>query len=195
MVTWREAKKAQLREKIYEVTLELLRERGFEGTSIDRVVTEVGIAKGTFFNYFESKEHVIGEWHRRMAAACLAEVAGRRFRTARAAVQAVVDVTAARSEEHLELVLLKSRVAVGSERLLQVERELDQTFEDFFVAHIEAGKDRGELRTDLNARFFAALIRVTLMGTARTWVFARDRVDLRKLSRARVSFLFRGAVA
>lgn len=193
--TWRDEKKTQLRERIYEVTLRLLGERGFEGASIERIANEVGIAKGTFFNYYENKEHVIGEWHRRMAAMCLAEAKERRFRTAKSAVQAVVDITAERSAENVEMVRIKSRIATGSERLLEVERELDRSFEDFFTEHVEAGKERGELRSDLNARFFAELIRVTLMGTARNWVFSGDEVDLRKLSRDRIAFLFRAAVA
>lgn len=191
--TWRDEKKSQLREKIYEVTLRLLRERGFEGASIERIAKEVGIAKGTFFNYYESKEHVIGEWHRRMAAMCLSEAKERRFRSAKGAVQAVVDITSEHSIENVELVRIKSRVATGSERLLEVERELDRGFEDFFTEQVEAGKERGELRSDLDARFFAQMIRVTLMGTARSWVFAADDMDLRKLSRARITFLFRAA--
>ncbi|MFZ3058636.1 MAG: TetR/AcrR family transcriptional regulator [Candidatus Methanoperedens sp.] len=51
----REKKKIETRNKIFEVSGRLFKENGIENTTIDDIVKEAGIGKGTFFNYFPSK--------------------------------------------------------------------------------------------------------------------------------------------
>jgi AcrR family transcriptional regulator len=55
----REKKKIETKNKIFEVAGRLFKERGFEGTSIDEITEEAGIGKGTFFNYFPTKEALL----------------------------------------------------------------------------------------------------------------------------------------
>lgn len=51
----REKKKIETRNKIFEVSGRLFKEKGIENTTVDEIVKEAGIGKGTFFNYFPSK--------------------------------------------------------------------------------------------------------------------------------------------
>src|SRR5579875_3621031 len=53
-----ERKKAQTRERIYRAALRLFAQRGLAATSVDEIVAAADVAKGTFFNYFHSKEEV-----------------------------------------------------------------------------------------------------------------------------------------
>lgn len=188
--TWRERKKTQLREEIYSVSLRQLRKLGFEGASIERITREVGIGKGTFFNYFESKHHVVEEWFRRLCEECMATLETRRFRGAQAAVQALADLKARQALENLDLVRLKAQISPTSELLLATERELNRQIEDYIVRHLEAAAKKGELRPGLEERFFARLIIDTLTGTLRAWVFSKEDGNLRKIFRDRITFLF-----
>jgi AcrR family transcriptional regulator len=47
------------RQRIIEVALSMIRSRGYAETTIQGVCTEVGIAIGTFYHYFRSKEEVL----------------------------------------------------------------------------------------------------------------------------------------
>ena len=38
-------------------------EKGYENTSIDEIVAKAGIAKGTYYYYFASKEATLGGGH------------------------------------------------------------------------------------------------------------------------------------
>lgn len=49
-------KKSQSRTKLLQTGLRLLAEKGFNGTGIKKIVDEVGVPKGSFYNYFKSKE-------------------------------------------------------------------------------------------------------------------------------------------
>ena len=55
----REKKKIETKNRIFEVSGKLFKEKGFENTTIDEITKEAGIAKGTFFNYFPTKESLI----------------------------------------------------------------------------------------------------------------------------------------
>jgi AcrR family transcriptional regulator len=55
-----ERKKLQTRERIYRAALNLFAERGLAATTVDQITEVADVAKGTFFNYFRSKEQVFG---------------------------------------------------------------------------------------------------------------------------------------
>ncbi len=55
----REKKKTKTKNRIFEVAGRLFKEKGFENTTIDEITKEAEIAKGTFFNYFPTKEALL----------------------------------------------------------------------------------------------------------------------------------------
>lgn len=54
-------KKRKKRKKIIEVSLKLFVERGFHGTPTSMIAKESGVATGTLFNYFKTKDILINE--------------------------------------------------------------------------------------------------------------------------------------
>ena len=44
--------------KIFEASMKLFAEKGYEGTSIEEITSEVGVAKGTLYYHFTSKEEI-----------------------------------------------------------------------------------------------------------------------------------------
>src|SRR5215469_17143525 len=52
----REQNKERTKERILVAALELFREKGLEGTTTKQVSKKAGIAEGTLFNYFKTKE-------------------------------------------------------------------------------------------------------------------------------------------
>jgi TetR/AcrR family transcriptional repressor of nem operon len=46
------------RQKLLDASVELIRTRGFNGTTVDDICKTAGVTKGGFFHYFESKDDV-----------------------------------------------------------------------------------------------------------------------------------------
>jgi TetR/AcrR family transcriptional repressor of nem operon len=46
----------ELREKLLDQGVALLMEQGYHGTGLQELVRNVGVPKGSFYNYFPSKE-------------------------------------------------------------------------------------------------------------------------------------------
>jgi len=55
----REQAKLERRERIYEAALRLFRAQGYDSTTVDQITRHAGLAKGTFFNYFPTKDAVL----------------------------------------------------------------------------------------------------------------------------------------
>jgi AcrR family transcriptional regulator len=55
----RESKKVEKKERLLKVSLDLFIDKGFDHTSIEDITSEAGVAKGTFYNFFEKKEDVL----------------------------------------------------------------------------------------------------------------------------------------
>src|SRR5712692_8702350 len=71
---------AATRERIFRAALKLFAERGFFETTVEDITEAADVGKGTFFNYFPSKEHLLdafGEIQRgKIEAALLGARAG-----------------------------------------------------------------------------------------------------------------------
>jgi AcrR family transcriptional regulator len=61
----RERKKKETREKIFSNAMHLFRLQGFTATSIEQITQNADVGKGTFYNYFPTKEAVTLEFSRR----------------------------------------------------------------------------------------------------------------------------------
>lgn len=47
------------RQKILQCSISLIKEKGYSKTSVNQIIAEAGVAKGTFFYYFKTKDEVI----------------------------------------------------------------------------------------------------------------------------------------
>ena len=49
------------KQELTKIAYKLFLTKGYENTSIDEIIKEAGIAKGTYYYYFESKEETLEE--------------------------------------------------------------------------------------------------------------------------------------
>jgi AcrR family transcriptional regulator len=56
----RERRAAETRVRLFRCALQLFAERGFPNVTVEDITEAADVGKGTFFNYFESKDHVLG---------------------------------------------------------------------------------------------------------------------------------------
>jgi AcrR family transcriptional regulator len=70
----RERKKAATKERIFFEALVLFRQKGFATTTVEAIAEAAEISKGTFFNYYRSKEALLHHLGERQADATAAEL-------------------------------------------------------------------------------------------------------------------------
>jgi AcrR family transcriptional regulator len=70
----RERKKQETRLQLIKAALQLFREHGYDATTVEQIADAADVAKGTFFNYFETKETILPalvEWRLQELGAAL----------------------------------------------------------------------------------------------------------------------------
>src|SRR3981189_2964925 len=55
----RERRSAETRERLFRAALDLFARKGFAETTVEDITEAADVGKGTFFNYFPSKDHIL----------------------------------------------------------------------------------------------------------------------------------------
>ncbi len=188
MTTWRQKQAEELKERLYSTALELFRELGYESTPVDRITSQAGVAKGTFFNYFPGKDHVLARWYQSVTLDVLQRCRESDFRSAEEAICALAAGLGQVGMQESELYAAKTRT--WSRTVSSEEDALDAALLDYLTTHLEQGRRHGELDDSIEVRFLAELILAVLTGTAKNWVVRECGFDLNTILTSRVRFLF-----
>src|SRR5207253_11036843 len=54
----RRRRSAAIRERLFRASLDLFAQKGFAETTVEDITAAADVGKGTFFNYFPSKDHI-----------------------------------------------------------------------------------------------------------------------------------------
>jgi len=189
---WRERQKHELKALIYRTALELFQAEGYEETTIQQIASQARIGKGTFFNHFTSKDHVLQEWYRRITQQALAHVAGQKYGSGCAAILALsAELTKGAAENPS---LWCAKCASTSSRLLrQEEDDLDKEVHAFCRLQIERDFISGQLAPSSDANFLADMVLTVLTGVGHNWTVAQQKWDLVDTTKARVAFVLEAA--
>ena len=167
----RERRAAETRIKLFRCALQLFSERGFPNVTVEDITEAADVGKGTFFNYFETKDHVLGV----MAEIQLGKVGEAASLAARGkqTIHAVLHRLALRLAEEqgrspsLARAMISSFLASESVRAI-IERKM--TVGHKAIAELVAtGQARGEINPHLKKEKVATQLMQSVMGTILFW--------------------------
>src|SRR5579862_3173625 len=55
----RQRRSSDIRERLFRSSLALFAQKGFDETTVEDITNAADVGKGTFFNYFPSKDHIL----------------------------------------------------------------------------------------------------------------------------------------
>ena len=179
----RARRSASIRERLFRSSLQLFAERGYQKTTVEDITEAADVGKGTFFNYFPTKEHVLATYGEERVAAM--ERALEEARSVKRPVLAVLkdliaDLAGQSSESpdllraifaaHLSSAPIRAHL---QQRLRRGRRLMAEIF--------QLAQEAGEVRRDLPAAELARLTHIVFMGVTIAWSLNPDSV-LRKTS-------------
>lgn len=68
LLSRRDRRRAETRERIFDAAMKLLSEREFESITVETITEAADVGKGTFFNYFKNKEAIVGYYFEKQLA-------------------------------------------------------------------------------------------------------------------------------
>lgn len=167
----RQRRGAETRLRLFRCALQLFAERGFSSVTVEDITEAADVGKGTFFNYFESKDHVLGvmaeiQLGKIKEAVMLTEAGKDSIRSVLHRLFLRVTEEPGRSPD-LARTLISSFLANQEVRSL-----LDHKMSEgrkMIARVVAAGQKRGEIDPSLKKEKVAIQLQQALMGTLLLW--------------------------
>lgn len=170
----RERHRTEIRERLFRSALRLFAERGFLETTVEDITEAADVGKGTFFNYFRTKEHVLATFGaERLAAIERAIERAKKGPVLPVLRDLAVELTGHSTENAALLRAIYSAhascppVRAELHKRLQIGRRL---IAELFTV----GQQRGEVRRDIPAAELARLAQIVLLGITLAWSLHPD---------------------
>lgn len=170
------------RARILDAAVKVFAQEGFYNAKVSQIAHEAGVADGTIYLYFKSKDDLlISLFEDRM------EMVNSTLREALSSSESAVDRLKRVVKLHLDLVSENRNMAeVISVELRQstkfIKEYANPKFGEFLrliARAVHEGQERGELRKDVDPQLFSRALFGALDEIALAWlVKGRDRIDL-----------------
>ncbi|WP_298552847.1 TetR/AcrR family transcriptional regulator [Streptomyces luteogriseus] len=163
----RERNKQRVRERLYMAAVELFVEKGYDQTSIDEIAERADVARGTFFNYFQRKEDIIGAWGERRRAALVTglEESGAFTPGSIARLQQCMAVLVRINQEEPRLTTAMLTAWVKAGRPILEEPYVAEVFAEI----VDSGMGRGELNPGMSPIGVGNVLRDVYLGALYRW--------------------------
>jgi AcrR family transcriptional regulator len=172
----RKRRSAELRERLFRAALDLFAKKGFAETTVEDITNAADVGKGTFFNYFPSKDHILlafGEMQLEKLHASVQEA-----RQSNEPMPVFLGSLRARMTEEPSrnpaIVRTILQAHLSSLPVRQAMARNHTRAQALLTQLIQLGQDRGEIRKDLSASALAYVFRQTVFGTLLLWSIFGD---------------------
>lgn len=186
------------RERILDAAVRVFAKSGFHDTRVADVAKAAGVADGTIYLYFESKDELLRSLFEDRVGRLLSFVREGldKHESAKAKLSAIIELQLGVYEGEPELAEVMTVILRQSTKLLKEHaRPGFMAYLDAVATVVAAGQKSGEFRSDVSPHFVARSLFGAIDGIALTW--ALGKAERGGLSRAavQVSELFlRGLV-
>ena len=167
---------AELRERLFRAALVLFGKKGYAETTVEDITEAADVGKGTFFNYFPTKEHILMAFGEMQLGKLEAIV--RDAKQSDLPMQDVLRILVHRMTEEpirnpaiIRALLLANLSSVPVRGAMLRIHDRNRALLGQLIRH---GQERGEIRTDLPPEEIAQVWRQTIFGTLLFWSLSGD---------------------
>jgi AcrR family transcriptional regulator len=172
----RARRSAETRERLFRAALDLFARKGFTETTVEDITEAADVGKGTFFNYFPSKDHILlafGEMQlAKLESAVLEARAGHEPMPHFLGSLGVRMTQEPIRNPGIVRTLLQAYLSTSEVR--EAMLDLQKRVHALHTEIILLGQERGEIRRDLPAAEMAHVFRQTIFGTLLFWSLHGD---------------------
>jgi AcrR family transcriptional regulator len=172
----RERRTVETRERLFRAALDLFARKGFTETTVEDITEAADVGKGTFFNYFPSKDHILiafGE----MQLAKLESAVAEAHRSGEPMPQFLRSLGVRMTQEptrHPGIIRTLLQAYLSTTPVRAAMQDLQKRVHALHTEIVLIGQERGEIRRDLPASEIAHVFRQTIFGTLLIWSLIGD---------------------
>ena len=172
----RQRRSAETRERLFRAALELFAQKGFAETTVEDITESADVGKGTFFNYFPSKDHILLAFGEMQLSKL--ELAIEQARCSGEPMPEFLGSLGVRMTQEptrnpaIIRALLQAYLSTTPVRAAMMD--LQRRVHALHTQMIQIGQERGEIRDDMPAAEIAHVFRQTIFGTLLIWSLYGD---------------------
>jgi len=189
-MNWRKTQQQQLRQHLYTTALTLFKDRGFEETTIQAITEAAGIAKGTFFNHFPTKESILVQWMTEVTRQGLADAQSRNGADAVDNVVGIMQSLFKQAMPERRLFQTACRLVATEQEIAATDESMDEAVLSALNQQLDQGLQSGQFSDVLEPDILLPLLLATLTSTAQEWAFGPEGFDFDTTIERRVRYLF-----
>jgi AcrR family transcriptional regulator len=146
----RDQQREETRNRLFDAALAEFRRVGFAEAQIDDIVRAAGVARGTFYFHFPTKEHVLVELQRRGQESIIERLAALRRRpiAVKSFLQQLIDAVIAESMADEQPALQREIFALFARQPMALQGQ-DYPLLEALMQFFREAQERGEVRGDL----------------------------------------------
>lgn len=194
----RDEKKIETKNRIFEAAGRLFKEHGFENTTVDEIAKEAGIAKGTFFNYFPTKEALLmyfGEQKDELIYDLMENETKRSIPTKEKIKNLLVRLAESyeKDKELTKLLIFEYRRYIGYSGLRPGE-DKSRSHRHSKILHdlLEEGVDKGEVKSNIEVRKAAEILTAVYFHSLIVWLKSESVFSFSLDISEKIDLLFEG---
>ncbi|MGC1906054.1 MAG: TetR family transcriptional regulator [Candidatus Acidiferrum sp.] len=182
----RQRRSAETRERLFHAAVRLFAEKGFAETTVEDITNAADVGKGTFFNYFPSKEHILIDFSDMQLGKLerfveMAQTGNEPMRSFLRRMSREMTSEPAKSPDMVRALL---QANLSSLSVRNVMREKNTRGESLLTQLVQIGQERREFRRDVPALEIARVFRQTTFGTLLLWSVYGDDSLAERMNRA-----------
>ena len=172
----RERRTVETRERLFRAALDLFAREGFSETTVEDITEAADVGKGTFFNYFPSKDHILLAFGEMQLAKLQAAIEEAR-RSKESMPQFLRSLGVRMTQEpirHPGIIRTLLQAYLSTTPVREAMLDLQKRVHALHTEIVRLGQERGEIRSDLPAAEIAHVFRQTVFGTLLLWSLHGD---------------------
>lgn len=187
----REKKKIETKNKIFEVSGRLFKEKSFEKVTVDEITKGAGIGKGTFFNYFTTKAALLLEFGKQKEemAYNMARAELKNITSTKEKIKNTLIFVARSNEEDKELTKL---FVFEYLRHYGYEERNSRSLNTILYNLLENGVKKGEVRSGTDIKRAAENITGIYFSSLMEWLWSRNYYSFSEDISKKIDMVFEG---
>ncbi len=172
----RQRRSAEIRERLFRAALALFAKKGYAETTVEDITEAADVGKGTFFNYFPSKDHILLAFGEMQLGKLEAAIETAR-KTGEPMPEFLRSLGVRMTQEPTRnpaIIRALLQAYLSTTPVREAMMDLQKRVHALHSQMIQLGQDRGDIRNDLPAAEIAQVFRQTIFGTLLMWSLYGD---------------------
>jgi AcrR family transcriptional regulator len=175
LISRRDKKRSETKQRIFAEAMRLFAEKGYQSTTVDEITEAADVAKGTFFNYFQTKEAVLQDFARlQMSRIEQARDQMKSGGNVREVVRHMVQNLYKEPSQSRNFTRAFIGMGLANPEVAMLLAETMKKGRGLLAEIFEEGRRSGQLRSRLSSETLAAVTQRTMFGTLVIWALTGE---------------------